>query len=64
MCGCRNDGKKKMGCPPNDPAEVRSLHINVRFEFAERDLLQTEVDGQGMTATDLLLDPWRDRKGE
>lgn len=54
---------KRTGRPPKPPEDVRENYISLRVTKSERALLDKEAARLGVTITDLLLRPWRQRKG-
>jgi hypothetical protein len=50
---------KRMGRPPVPDQQRRSVGLTVRMTQQEYQLLQSEARTQGVTASELLLLPWR-----
>ena len=57
--------KTKMGRPPLPRGTQKAIRLSVRVTEAERAMLESEAQKQGITISDLLMQVWRDgRKGE
>ena len=54
--------KAKMGRPRKD-TEVRAKIISVRATPLERGKILRDARAAGLSVSDLLLRPWRERKG-
>ena len=57
-------GKKKetrMGRPPLPPDERKSMHVSVRLTKAELVRLKILAREHGVTVSELLMQPWRER---
>ena len=54
--------KKRMGRPPKDPKERRSVNLTIRLTQAEIDLVRRKAKARGVTVTQLLLDPLLEEK--
>ncbi len=53
----------KMGRPPMDPEDVRSIFLAVRVTRREQARLLAEAQRRGISYADLFMRPWRKKGG-
>lgn len=53
---------KRMGRPPKPAKQRLSAQWCVRMTQAERKMLEAEAERLGITVSDLLMRPWRERE--
>ena len=51
----------KMGRPPMDPEDVRSINLGIRITRRERALIQAEAKRAGITLGEVVMRAWRAR---
>ena len=56
--------KRKVGRPPKSPTDRLACLVNVRVTKAERARFESEAKKLGVSLSELLMKPWRKRKGK